>query len=56
MAAAELIDLELDLTVPGLYLRPDYYELLARLRKEAPTMRTKDGSRAITRYEDIRAI
>lgn len=56
MSTAELTELELDLTVPGLYLRPDYYELMARLRSEAPALRTKDGSRAITRYDDIRAI
>jgi cytochrome P450 len=53
-AAAALADL--DLTVPGLYLREDYYELLARLRDEAPALRTADGSRAISRYDDIRAI
>src|SRR5262245_36867778 len=44
------------LTVPGLFERPDYFELLARLRREAPVARTRDGLWAVTRYEDIRMI
>ncbi|ADP81343.1 cytochrome P450 [Pseudofrankia inefficax] len=44
------------LTVPGLFERPDYFEILARLRREAPVARTPDGLWAVTRYEDIRMI
>ena len=49
-------ELRLDLTEPGFYLRPDYYDVLAALRAEAPAFRTEDGSWAVTRYDDIRAI
>jgi len=49
-------DLEFDLTAPGFFLRPDYFEVLAGLRAHAPVHRTADGLVAITRYEDIRAI
>jgi cytochrome P450 len=56
MAPAALADLELDLSRPGVYLREDYYELLASLRTHAPVYRTVDGSWAVTRYDDIRAI
>ena len=47
---------ELDLTQPGFYLRPDYFDVLADLRAQAPVSRTLDGSWAVTRYDDIRAI
>ncbi|WP_426573722.1 cytochrome P450 [Aquihabitans sp. McL0605] len=56
MATAELDDLQLDLTRPGFYLRPDYFEILAALRAAGPAHRTVDGSWAVTRYDDIRAI
>ena len=49
-------DLQLDLTTPGLFLRPDYFDLLATLRRDAPVLRTQDGSWAIAGYEDIRTI
>jgi cytochrome P450 len=53
---ADVTDLQLDLTTPGFYLRPDYFDVLADLRRRAPVTRTLDGSWAVTRYEDIRAV
>ncbi len=53
---ADIADLELDLTRPGFYLRPDYFEILATLRKRAPAFRTLDGSWALACYEDIRSV
>jgi len=53
---ADVADLRLDLTRPGFYLRPDYFEVLADLREQAPVFRTLDGSWAVTRYDDIRSI
>ena len=51
-----LDDLELDLTVPGQFVRDDWFDVLARLRSEAPAFRCVDGSWAISRYDDIRSI
>jgi cytochrome P450 len=51
-----MADLQLDLTRPGFYLQPDYFEILAALRHEAPVHHTADGSWAVARYEDIRTI
>jgi cytochrome P450 len=53
---ADVANLHLDLTRPGFYLRPDYFDVLADLRKQAPAYRTLDGSWAVTRYDDIRSI
>ena len=53
---ADVADLRLDLTEPGFYLRPDYFEVLADLRRQAPVRRTLDGSWAVSRYDDIRTI
>ena len=53
---ANVADLELDLTKPGFFLRPDYFDLLASLRKGAPAFRSAGGSWALTRYEDIRSV
>jgi hypothetical protein len=33
---ADVADLHLDLTQPGFYLRPDYFDVLADLRRHAP--------------------
>lgn len=52
----DVADLQLDLTQPGFYLRPDYFEVLAALRERAPVFPTLDGSWAVTRYEDIRTV
>jgi cytochrome P450 len=53
---ADVADLSLDLTQPGFFLRPDYFDVLADLRDQAPVYRTLDGSWALTRYDDIRMI
>ena len=49
-------DLPADPTVPGYYLRADYYELLADLRRDAPVHEFAPGMRTIARYDDIREI
>ncbi len=49
-------ELDIDPGTPGFFLQPDYYELLARLRAEAPVFEYEPGIKAITRYHDIRAI
>jgi cytochrome P450 len=48
--------LGIELTRPGFFLRPDYFDVLATLRREAPVHRTDDGLLAVTRHEDIREI
>ena len=53
---AAIDDLELDLTIPGQFLRDDWFDVLARLRSDAPLFRCSDGSWAVTRYDDIRSI
>jgi cytochrome P450 len=53
---ADVAHLDLDLTEPGFYLRHDYFDLLADLRIQAPAFRTRDGSWAVSRYDDIRTI
>jgi cytochrome P450 len=46
----------LDVTRPGFFLRPDYFELLGWLRTHAPIHRLIDGLVLVSRYDDIRAI
>ena len=53
---ASLGDLRIDPATPGFFLRPDYYEVLARLRAEAPVHEFAPGIKAVTRYHDIREI
>jgi cytochrome P450 len=48
--------LGIDPGTPGFFLRPDYYEVLARLRAEAPVFEFAPGVKAVSRYHDIRAI
>ncbi len=45
-----------DPTVPGYYLRADYYEILAGLRHDAPVHEFAPGMLTIARYDDIREI
>ena len=52
----ELGDLRIDPATPGFFLRPDYYEVLARLRAEDPVHEFAPGIKAVTRYHDIREI
>ncbi len=47
---------KLDLTRPGFFLQPDYFDILATLRDRSPVHPTADGSWAVSRYEDIRTI
>src|SRR6187431_2333519 len=56
MSPTDLADLEIDPWTPGFFLRPDYYDVLARLRCEAPVYECAPGMKAITRYQDIRDI
>ncbi len=51
-----LDDLDIDPGTPGFFLRPDYYEVLTRLRSEAPVFEYAPGIKAVTRYRDIRDI
>jgi cytochrome P450 len=46
----------IDPAEPGFFLRPDYYEVLARLRDEAPVFEQAPGVKVLSRYEDIRAV
>ncbi|HEY5014030.1 MAG TPA: cytochrome P450, partial [Acidimicrobiia bacterium] len=41
---------------PGLFTRPDYYELLAALRREAPVYEYEPGSWTIAAYEHVRDV
>jgi cytochrome P450 len=47
---------DLDVTSPDFFARPDYFEVLARLRDESPVHRSTTDTWMVTRYEDIRAI
>jgi cytochrome P450 len=51
-----LADLAIDPGTPGFALRPDYYDLLARLRAEAPVFEYAPGIKTVARYHDIRQI
>ena len=51
-----LDELAIDPSVPGFFLRPDYYEVLARLRAEDPVHEFAPGIKAVSRYDDIREI
>ena len=51
-----LAQLAIDPATPGFFLRPDYFEVLARLRREAPVHEFAPGVKAISRYHDIREI
>ena len=53
---AGIDELGVDPGTPGFSLRPDYYEVLGRLRTEAPVYEYAPGVKAVTRYHDIRAI
>jgi len=51
-----LEQLHIDPTTPGFFLRPDYYDVLARLRAEAPIFEVAPGIKTVARYDDIREI
>lgn len=45
-----------DFSKPGVFVRDDYYELLARLRALADLPHDQHGARLVARYDDIREI
>ncbi len=47
---------DIRLGTPGFYLRPDYHDVLAWLRRNAPVYPTGDGMVALSRYEDVRDV
>ncbi|MHB8669212.1 MAG: cytochrome P450 [Acidimicrobiales bacterium] len=47
---------DLDPTSVGLFTRPDYYDLLAELRRESPVHRFAPGSWTVARHADVRAV
>ena len=49
-------DLEIRLGTPGFFRRPDYHQILRRLRSESPVHATADGMVALSRYEDVRDV
>lgn len=54
MTSLDLVDI--DPRTPGFSLRADYYDVLARLRAEAPIHEFAPGIRTVARYDDIREI
>jgi cytochrome P450 len=56
MSTTPLLELGLDPEVPGLFTRPDYYEVLARLRAEAPVFTYRPGCRLVARHADVREV
>jgi cytochrome P450 len=56
MTGDDIVGLGFNLTTPGFFLRPDYHDVLAGLRRRSPVHRTDDGLLAVSRYEDIRSI
>jgi cytochrome P450 len=47
---------DIDPESPGLFTRPDYFDLLATLRAEAPVYEYAPGAWTIACYDDVRAI
>ncbi|MEY2424678.1 MAG: hypothetical protein QOI61_250 [Actinomycetota bacterium] len=54
--AAPNAALNIRITEPGFFNQPDYYDVLARLRAEAPVFKSEPNTWLVTRYDDIRAI
>ena len=46
----------IDPSIPGFFLRPDYYDVLAQLRAEPSFVEFVPGQKIISRYHDIREI
>jgi len=55
-AGGDGIGPEIHLGTPGFYLRPDYHEILAWLRRHAPVFATADGMVGLSRYEEVRDV
>jgi cytochrome P450 len=49
-------DVNIRITQPGFFNQPDYYDVLAQLRAEAPVFNSEPNTWLVTRYDDIRAI
>ena len=56
MNGLAMSDLPADPTVPGFYLRADYYDVLADLRRDAPVHEFAPAMKTVARYDDIREI
>ena len=54
--AASNTDVSISIFTPGLFNQPDYHDLLARLRREAPVFNSEPNTWLVTKYDDIRAI
>lgn len=50
------LDLDVDPENAGLFTRDDYYDVLARLRRDAPVHRYAPNSWALARYADVREV
>lgn len=46
----------IDLGTPGLFVRDDYYDVLATLRRESPVHRYAPDAWALSRYADVRDV
>jgi cytochrome P450 len=53
---ATLLELGLDPEVPGLFSRPDYFQVLERLRADAPVFGYQPGCWLLSRYHDVRDV
>lgn len=51
-----LVDTDVDPETPGFFLRPEYFDVLRRLRAEAPVRRYGPTSWTVARYEDVRTM
>ncbi len=47
---------DIDPTEPAFYARPDYFDVLAVLRADAPVHRVAEGLVTVARYQDIREV
>jgi cytochrome P450 len=50
------IDFTIDPETPGLFTRDDYYDVLARLRRDAPVHRYAPSSWVLARYAEVREV
>jgi cytochrome P450 len=48
--------IDIDPATPGFFLRADYFEVLARLRADAPVHEFAPGMKTVSRYHDIREV
>ncbi|HVT78979.1 MAG TPA: cytochrome P450 [Acidimicrobiales bacterium] len=49
-------DVNIRITEPGFFDEPGYYDVLARLRAEAPVYDSEPNTWLVSRYEDVRAV